>query len=173
MPRPRRTLLPHISRRQQETSLLQGSSREVYRPAGHMPTLLRMRERERPAFSRTRHFSHMSNQPGVRASTAGKTSAGWTKTRTGGNDDVTMGTRQSTVAAPPQHKGGKALAWSAEVTWSDDSGAAGRPHPSGKRPLPRGGDGEWCTGTLGGASGVGMGGGANVVLSWSWTSSWR
>ena len=80
-----------------------------------------------------------------------------------------MGTRHSTVGA---QQGGKALAWSAEVTWSDDNigGSGGSPPPSG-RPTSNARDEGWCTGSLESASDTGTG--RDVVLSWSWTSSWR
>lgn len=78
-----------------------------------------------------------------------------------------MGARHSTVAA---EQGGKALAWSAEVTWSDDTTGGGAPSPA-DRSASTMDDGEWCTGSLDSASGTGAGG--DVVLSWSWTSSWR
>lgn len=78
-----------------------------------------------------------------------------------------MGTQHSTVAA---QQGGNALTWSAEVTWSDDSSGHEAPCSPG-RPA-NDGDEEWCTGSLGSASDTGTGGG-DVVLSWSWTSSWR
>ncbi|KAK2609928.1 hypothetical protein N8I77_003397 [Diaporthe amygdali] len=87
--------------------------------------------------------------------------SGWTKLR---EVDFIMGAQHSTVAAQE----GKALAWSAEVIWSDDSGAW--PSTSSGRPARDLND-EWCTGSLETASDAGMGGG--VVLSWSWTSSWR
>lgn len=78
-----------------------------------------------------------------------------------------MGARHSTVAA---EQGGKALAWSAEVTWSDDTTGSGAPPPA-ERPTSTMDEGEWCTASLDSASETGAGG--DVVLSWSWTSSWR
>lgn len=76
-----------------------------------------------------------------------------------------MGTQHSTVAA---QKGGKALAWSAEVSWSDDSNV--HREPSTRERLAYAEDEEWCTGSMDSDSDTGTG---DVVLSWSWTSSWR
>lgn len=78
-----------------------------------------------------------------------------------------MGARHSTVAA---EQGGKALAWSAEVTWSDDTAGDGGPSPAERSASTRVEE-EWCTSSLDQASGTGAGG--DLVLSWSWTSSWR
>lgn len=78
-----------------------------------------------------------------------------------------MGTRHSTVAAQQE---GKALAWTAEVAWTDDSGGPRQSTPSERLSGAR--DQEWCTGSLDSASDTGTAGG-DVVLSWSWTSSWR
>lgn len=80
-----------------------------------------------------------------------------------------MGTQHSTLTA---QEGGNALAWSAEVTWSDDDNGSGHGAPSSAGRPTNAGDEEWCTGSLDSASDTGTGGG-DVVLSWSWTSSWR
>lgn len=78
-----------------------------------------------------------------------------------------MGAQHSTMAA--EH-GGNALAWSAEVTWSDDAAGGGGPSPAQRSTSTRD-EGEWCTSSLDPASETGAGG--DLVLSWSWTSSWR
>ncbi|KAG6362418.1 hypothetical protein INS49_010648 [Diaporthe citri] len=104
------------------------------------------------------HCSHMKTA-------GGGPQPATTEVREGGNHGM-MGARHSAVAA---ERGGKALAWSAEVTWSDDRTGGGGPSTAERSPSTR--DEEWCTGSLGSASGAGAGG--DVVLSWSWTSSWR
>lgn len=88
-----------------------------------------------------------------------------------------MGTQQSTAASQQGGGvgGGKALAWSAEVTWSDDNNTnTGRGGPSTPGRPVAAGDGEWCTRPLDPAPDTGgskRGGG--VLLAWSWASSWR
>lgn len=80
-----------------------------------------------------------------------------------------MGARHSTVAAD---QGGKALAWSAEVTWSDDRAGGGVTSPAERCSASAVHEEEWCTGSLDSALEK-TGTGGDVVLSWSWTSSWR
>lgn len=77
-----------------------------------------------------------------------------------------MGTQLSTGAV---QMGERVLAWFAEVIWSDGSGGN---TPSLEWRFSERGDGEWCMGSLESASDAGTAGG-DVVLSWSWTSSWR
>lgn len=92
---------------------------------------------------------------------------GWNQLGGVGGKHGMMGARHSTMAAAEQ--GGKALAWSAEVTWSDDTTGGGGPSPVERSTSTK--EEEWCTGSLDSASETGAGGG--VVLSWSWVSTWR
>lgn len=120
---------------------------------------------ERPGPLTHWHLDALSHMKGLGGSAT--RNSGWTTLSGGRRVNGTMGTRHSTVVAPQE---GKALAWSAEVAWTDDTGGRKQSPPSERLASAR--DQEWCTGSLDSASDTGTAGG-DVVLSWSWTSSWR